>query len=159
MEMSQYCKRMALFVMPYANIDAVAFQFSGKPGDIGLSIMVWEQHLGFDDPGHTRELFGGHGVRLVARQKGDVNIFDVSHFGDVLSVAGDVNPHTVNGKDEAVVASLGMKLQMSFGDIVGWDGFHREPVIEDKTVAVGHDFAVAQDVGATSVGDQFGLCL
>ena len=72
--------------------------------------MVGEQHFRLDHPCGVDELLGSHGVRLIAREEGDVNVFDFSHFRDVLGVGGDVDSQAIEGEDEAVVPSFGVEL-------------------------------------------------
>ena len=77
--------------MPYSHLYPIVFQLSGNAADIRLAVMIGEQHLWFDDACGMNKLVHRHGVRLVARQEGNVNVFEFSHFGDVLGISGDID--------------------------------------------------------------------
>ena len=53
------------------------------------------------------ELLGGHGVWLIARHEGDVDIFDVSHLGDVLGITCYVDAQSVYGQAKPLSLPLG----------------------------------------------------
>lgn len=96
--------------MAYPDVDAG--QLSGDAADVGLAVMVGEEHLGIHHLGGMHELVRGHGEGLVAGQEGDVDadLLEVGHLGNVLGVAGDVDAQAVEGEDIAVVAPLGVEL-------------------------------------------------
>ena len=140
--------------MSNPHVDAVGFEEVGQGGDVGLSVVVGEEDAGTDEAGGTEELVGCHGVGLVAGEKGDVDVVEVCHLGDVLGVAGNVDAEAVEGEDVAVVASFGMELEMPFGDVVGRNGFDGDEVGEGEAVAVVEDVATTCHVGTTLVGDE-----
>lgn len=59
--------------MPNPHVNSLGFELRGNLRDVGLAVVVGEQHFGFDGFGRANELVGGHGVGLVAGQEGDVD--------------------------------------------------------------------------------------
>ena len=110
--------------MPNSHLDSIAFQLCGYAVYISLPIMVGEQHFRLDDPRRIDQLLNRHGVGLVAGQESNIDILDVSHLGNVFSVAGNVDSQSVECENIAVVPSLGVELQMAFGGVVGWNSFN-----------------------------------
>lgn len=146
-----------LFVVSNPYLHAIASQQRRDAAHIRLAIMIREQHLRLDHPCRVDELLDRHGIRLVAGQEGDGDVFDLNHLRDVLGVAGDVYPQAVEGEDEAVVPPLGMELLMAFGGVVGGNGLKGDVVGQLEPVAVGHHRAIAQHLGAALVGNQLGV--
>ena len=103
------------------------------------------------------QLTGGHRVGLVAGQEGDVDVLHGSHLRYVLGVACNIDAETVEGEDVAVVAPLGMELQVPISDVVGRNGFKGNVVGNRLAVAVLHRLSVAKHVGTTLVGDELGV--
>lgn len=143
-----------LLVVPDSDIDAFPLQLRGNAFHVGFPIVIREQHPGAYHFGGMYQLLRGHRVGLVAGQEGDVDVLDGLHLGDVLGVAGDVDAQAVEGEDVAVVAPLGMELQMPFGGVVGRDSLHGDVVGQFQTVAVVHRRALAEHLYTTPVHDQ-----
>ena len=71
---------------PYVDIG----ELPGDSGEIGLARVVGDEHLGLEHVGGVNALIRGHCVRLVDREESQVNVFEISHFGDILRVSGGV---------------------------------------------------------------------
>ena len=99
-----------LFVMSDSHFNPFVLQLFGYVADVCLAIVIGEEHVRFDDFCGTNQLVGGHGVGLVAGQEGDVDVFDVGHFGNVFGVAGNIDAQAVDGQDVAIVASFGVEV-------------------------------------------------
>ena len=99
-------------------INTLSLQLRGDGADIGLPIVIWEEHTRLNDFGSTDELLRSHGVGLVARQECDIDVLNVGHLGDVLCVASDIDAQAVEGQDVAVVSAFGMKLSPSLRNVV-----------------------------------------
>ena len=119
--------------------------------------MVREQHFRPDHPRCVNKLFDRHGVGLIARHEGDINVFDFGHLRNVFGVACDVDSQSVEGKDEAIIPSLGMELLMSFGSVVGGNGLKGDVGGQLQLIAIGHHRAIAEHFDAALVGDQLGV--
>lgn len=142
---------LLLFVVPNPHLNAIALQLRRNATHVRLSVMVREQHFRLDYPCGIYKLLYRHGVRLVARQKSDVNVLDVSHFRYVLGVTGDIDSQSVKGENEAVVSPLGVELQVSFRGVVGGDCLKGDVVCQLKDVVVGHHRAIAKHFSAALV--------
>ena len=136
--------------------------FFGKEGeefvDRCVIVVIGEEHLGLDDLCGVGSLFDGHRIRLVAGQESDVDVLDIGHLGDVLGVACDVDAHAVEGKDIAVVTTLGVELLASGSGVVGWYGldgdvvgiFHLVTVLQCLSAAEHFlDGGVEEDLGGS----------
>ena len=130
--------KIASFVMSNPNLNAVVLQQCRDAAHIRLPVMVGEQHFRLDYLCRIDQLLHRHSVRLVAGEEGNVNVLDVGHFWDVLGVASDIDSQPVEGKDEAVVASLGVELQVTFGGVVGRQCLNNEIISQFEGVAVNH---------------------
>ena len=91
--------------------------------------MIWEQHFWLDHSSRIDELIDRHGVGLVAWQKCNVDIFQPSHFRDILGICGNVDPQAIERLDKAIVPSFRVKLQMSFCGIVCRNGLYRDIIL------------------------------
>ena len=80
-----------LLVVPNAHIDTLILKLRGYAFYVGLAIMVGKQYLWLHYFCSVNQLLGSHCVWLVAGQEGNVDVFDVFHFGNVFSIAGNVN--------------------------------------------------------------------
>ena len=103
------------------------------------------------------QLVGGHGVGLVAGQKGNVDVFENGHLGDVLGIAGDVDAETVEGEYVAVVTTLGVELVTACRGVVGRYGLEGEAVAEHDAVAVLHDACRAVHLCHVRIGEDDGV--
>ena len=162
------CPSRPLLVVAQADIDGQILELGGDAGNISLAKVIGEEDAGLDDAGGMQELVGGHRVRLVAGQEGDVDSLlsialggggEVSHLRNVLSVAGHIDAEAVEGDDKTIIATFRMELQVPLGDVVGGHGLQAEVVGQREAVAVLHDLGcghgnILQQVGATPVGDE-----
>ena len=139
--------------------DSFRFEERRNAADIRFAIVIREQHFWLDSPSSVDKLFDCHGVGLVARQEGNIDVLDVCHFGDILSVACDVDPQTVKSEDEAVIPSLGMEVLVAFRGVVGRNGFDGDVVGELENVTVGHYGAITEHIGTVLVGDELGVVI
>ena len=62
--------------MSYSYIYALAGELGGDGCDIGGAVVIGKEHLGTDGYSCPDELFGGHGVGLVAGKEGYVDVFN-----------------------------------------------------------------------------------
>ena len=72
--------------------------------------MIREEHLRFDGLCSLNQLINRHCIRLVARQEGNVDILNLCHLGDILSVASDIYAQAIDGEDMSHGARYGVTL-------------------------------------------------
>ena len=101
---------------PY--IDTCSFKLSRYRTQVGLSVVIREQHLGFDNLCCTYQLIGRHRIRLVTRQESNVDILNLRHLRDILGIAGNIDTQAIDGKDIAIIAPLGVELLASGSGVV-----------------------------------------
>ena len=87
---------------------------------------------------------------MVHREEGNVNVFQVSHLGDILGVAGHVDAEAVDGEDIAVAVALGMEHFAAGGGIVGRDRVHDDAARKFGPLPVRNGLALA-DLGAAGL--------
>ena len=116
--------------MPNPHLNSIVVKQFRDATYIGLAKVVGEQHLRFDGLRRIDELLHRHRIGLVAGEEGDVDVFDVSHLGDVLGVTSDVDPQPVKGEDEAIVAPFGVELLVVWGGVVGRDSLNGDVVCQ-----------------------------
>ena len=116
--------------------------------------MVREEHLWLHRLCCLDKLFGGHRVRLVAWQEGDVDILDILHLWNVFRIAGDVDAQSVKGKDIAVVATFRVELCVTLRGVIGRHCHNSEVIGCLQFVAIAHHLPIAQHVSAALVGYQ-----
>src|SRR3712207_641343 len=121
--------------------------------------MIGKKHPWSKHPCSPCRLFGSHGIRLIGRQKGNVDIFQVSHFLNILGVAGNVYSQSVKRKDVTVIAPLRMELRMPGSDVVGWHSFDLHVFGQLQLVAVTHYLGTSQLLGRVWIGDYHGSLL
>ena len=143
-----------LLVIPDAHIDAVALQAVRQLAEVRLAVMVGEQHLWTDASRRPHNLLRSHGVGLVAGKEGHINVFDAVHFRNVLGVTGNVDAQPADGEDIAVVAPLGMELQMPLRGVVGRHRLNCKPAADLSAPAVSHDRPVAELGGTVPVDEK-----
>ena len=87
--------RDSLLVIPDAHVDPAPGEEFNDVLDRRLGIVIGEQHLWLDRPRRLRDLLRRHRIRLVAGQKGNVDVLQRGHLRDVLRIAGDINAKAV----------------------------------------------------------------
>ena len=141
-------------VVADSDVNVFVLEKGRKGADVGAAVVVREENSRLHHLGGTDKLVGCHGVWLVARKEGDVNVLQFRHLFDVLSVACDVNAEAVDGNHIAIVTSLWMELEMPLGVVVGRYSFHADAVGYLLAVAVLHGLACTEHVGTALVGDK-----
>ena len=86
--------------------------------------MIGEEHLRLDNLCGACCLLGCHGKWLIGGEKSHVDVLDVFHLRNILSVARDIDAKAVEGEDKAIVAPFGMELFLARRDVVGWHSIH-----------------------------------
>ena len=151
---------ISLLVVADADVDAAAVKQFHHLLDVGLAVVVGEQHDRLNHHGGMRALLGRHRVGQIARQEGHVDVLDGVHLGVVLGVAGDVDAHALDGEYEAVVTALGVELQFFGRNVEGRNGVNRPAVGQFKDVAIGHHLTLAaKDLVAAGIGDEHSTLL
>ena len=148
---------MILLVWADADVDVCVVEEEAGPGDHAVAVVVGEEDAGTDDLGGVDQLFDGHGVGLVAREEGDVDVFELGHLGDVLSVASNVDAQAVDGEYIAVVTTLGMELLAAWCGVIGGYSLQGDVAANGDTVAVFHRHDVGQQSGHSGVAVGNGL--
>ena len=77
--------------MSDSNFYPIIFKQIGYSANIGLAVMIWEQHFWLDNSCCIDQLLYCHGEWLVAWKESDINVFDFSHFRNIFSVSGNVD--------------------------------------------------------------------
>ena len=131
-----------LLVVSDADVDAAAEEFHTDLTDGALVVVVGEEYLGFDDLRCVDHLIDRHRVGLVAGQEGDIDVLQIGHLGDVLSIACDIDAQTVEGEHITVVASLGMEVAIGRGGVIGRHSLDGDVGRVSAYIAVLHDEAI-----------------
>ena len=113
-----------LFIMSDPHVYPLPLQLLGNKADIGLTVVIGKQHPWFDDLGGTDKLLGCHRVGLVAGQEGNVDVLDLLHLGDLFGITRDIDAQAVERQDVAIVAALGVELQVPLGCVVSRYGLN-----------------------------------
>ena len=118
--------------------------------------MIWDQDFGFYSESCFLSLINGHGVGLIHRKEGEVNIFNLSHFRDILGVTGDVNASAVNIQYIAVAVSFGVEFLSSGSGVIIRNTLERYAVGKIHFLIVCHDCAFAKLFFGSGIKDDLG---
>ncbi len=121
--------------------------------------MVGVEDAGFHGPDRLDGLVDGHRIGLVDGQERDVDVAQGLHFGSRLRVAGDVDAQAADGQQiTAVLAHLGVELEVSVGGVVGGYGFDLDVVARRGDASGAHDVALhVETLGHGAVAEDVGL--
>ena len=108
--------------------------------------MVGKKYLGGDGACCLHQLIDSHRVGLVAGQEGDVDVLQIGHLGDILSVTCDIDAQIVEGEDIAVVTPLGVEHLAPLSVVVGRNGLNLDISGILDAIAVLQGDAVAEHV-------------
>ena len=81
----------------------------------------------------------GHGIWQVEADEGHIDVFQVTHFRDVLGVATDIDAGAAEGDDIAIAAPLVMELQAVLRQVVHGNGFDIDADPVDVVAVAQHE--------------------
>lgn len=145
-----------LLIVSYPHVDSTAFEQTDHLLDVGIGIMIREEHFGPDGLCGFGALLGRHRVRLVGGEESDVDIFEARHLRNILRIATDIDAESVEREDETIVAALGMEFEMFRSRIIGQNSLNGHAIAELQFVAIVHHPTLPDNLGAVLVGDNHG---
>ena len=116
--------------------------------------MVRKQHLRLDHLRSLHQLFGSHRVWLVTGQECNVDILDVSHLRNILSVTGNIDSQAIDGQNISVVTTLGMEHRASLGRVIGGHCLHLEVIGNLLLVSIRHHLTSSVHLHTTLVHNE-----
>lgn len=120
--------------------------------------MVWDEDFRGESLSGGDALRGGHCIRLIDREEGEVDVLEVSHLWDVFSVSGDVDTQAVEGEDVAVAIAFRVEFLTAEGSVVSGNGVEGDAV-NGKRFAIGDYLAATDALAGSAIEDEPGRFL
>ena len=85
-----------LLKLSHSHIHAFGAERGYHRLQIGVAVVVGEEHARLDDARSLYALLGGHGVGLIYGQECHIHLAEIAHFVDWFGVAGNVDAEVVD---------------------------------------------------------------